>query len=269
MTANYEDWLFQPFEIDYSEPFDEKDPRVQRDVARFYYQGYSETDILNSMKIKNVKMLLDSCDKALWNFLQTVHDRNRALLLWVFQPEEREYGPITDDERDHIKLRNAVRQYLKGPTREEIAAIIPDADILLNMLEEQSPALWEFIHKHNQAVNEQTPFQMDKPTTVFVWNLQAWKLKDFADFAGWDEVAMQKRLDDLRDETTSTERLKYEVDTAVQSEMSFGGTDAVRRVVDRVEFEERQRSVLHQEMLDRARKLLATANAKGFIDLSR
>jgi hypothetical protein len=236
MTANYEDWLFQPFEIDYSEPFDEKDPRVQRDVARFYYQGYSETDIFDSMKIKNVKMLLDSCDNALRNFLQTVHDRNRALRVWVFDDDDRAPEACSQEVRKEMTRRNVLRHYLAGDKPDLIELLIPDAGDIFARQKTDSPALWDFIDRRNRALNQTPPthFEMDEREEVFVWNLRGWTIEGFDAFVNRDRPYIENRLDALRKATNSQGVCKYEVFEATEKRQSTWGDDeAVRRASDR------------------------------------
>jgi hypothetical protein len=236
MTANYEDWLFQPFEIDYSEPFDKNDPRIPRDVARSYYQGYLPAEIGERMEIDDVNKILKSYDESLWDFIQYSHGRNRALLVWVFDDDDRAPEACSQEVRDEMTRRNVLRHYLAGDKPDRIAQLIPGAREIFARQKTDSPALWDFIHRRNRALNQTPPthFKMDEREEVFVWNLRGWTIEGFDSFVNRDRPYIENRLEALRTMTNSKGAPKYEVFEATKKRQSTWGDDeAVRRASDR------------------------------------
>jgi hypothetical protein len=190
MSNSYEDWLFQDFETT-----DTKTPAadvgsIDRNIARYYYQGYSGSEIdakMNIDKASTILQRLQAEDDQLRKFLAGMHDRNRALRMWALDVIETPGAYTTEDEVKAMNKRNVVRHFLQGLSVDAIAETVRDAVAILKDLETESPSLHAFIHQRNEIIKankahpgeEPFPFDVGTETEVFLWNTQRYTLETF------------------------------------------------------------------------------------------
>jgi hypothetical protein len=193
MSNSYQDWLFQDFETT-----DPKTPAadvgtIDRNIGRYYYQGYSASEIDDEMKIVKASIILQQLqreDGELWKFLAEVHQRNRALRMWALDEIETPGAYTTEDEVKAMNTRNVVRHFLQGLSVDAIAKTVRDAVAILKDLETESPSLHAFIHQRNEIIKankahpgeEPFPFDVGTETEVFLWNTQRYTLETFEEF---------------------------------------------------------------------------------------
>jgi hypothetical protein len=197
MSTSYEDWLFQAFETpDLETPAANAGP-IDRDVARYYYQGYIATEIEYNMKIDKVSTILQrlqTVNGELWKFISGVHARNRALRMWVLDEIEKPDADTTEDEIKAINKRNVVRHFLNGKSVDDIQETVPDAETILKDIKTESPALHAFIHLRNETItankanDDCMPFDVGTETEVFLWNTQRYTVETFGEFLLYEDI---------------------------------------------------------------------------------
>jgi hypothetical protein len=197
MSMSYEDWLFQAFETpDLETPAADVGP-IDRDVARYCYQGYTATEIEDNMKIDKVSTILQrlqTVNGELWKFISGVHARNRALRMWVLDEIEKPDADTTEDEIKAINKRNVVRHFLNGKSVDDIQETVPDAETILKDIKSESPALHAFIRlrnetiKANKANDDCMPFDVGTETEVFLWNTQRYTVETFGEFLLYEDI---------------------------------------------------------------------------------